>query len=227
MAHTLQNFKSALAGGGARPNLFEVSLTLPTGLNTASTSLGFDADSFKMLCKSAALPASNIGSIDVPFRGRILKVAGDRTFDTWTITVINDEDFAIRNTMEAWMQYIGQYGDASGSSNPGDYMVDAFVSQLKRSATSPLASAGTNGEGGGLTVAGYSGYAATYKFYSIFPTNISAIDLSYDSSDTIEEFTVEFQVQYWTPFASTQSSGGETPPEGGNTPGGTNNANAG
>jgi hypothetical protein len=72
--------------------------------------------------KQLLLPASNIASIDVPFRGRIFKVAGDRTFDTWTITVINDEDFKIRNAMERWMQFIGQFADGSGATEPGSYM---------------------------------------------------------------------------------------------------------
>lgn len=184
MAHTLQDFKTALKGGGARPNLFEVSITAPSGFTVP--------DNFSLLCKSAALPASNIAAIDVPFRGRILKVAGDRTFDTWTVTVINDEDFAIRKVMEGWMQYIGQYGDSSGTTSPLSYMTTATVTQLKRSATTL-----TTPTGGGLTP------AAQYKFDGIFPTNISAIDLSYDTSDTIEEFTVEFQVQFWEPIAST------------------------
>jgi hypothetical protein len=184
MANSIQDFKSALIGGGARPNLFEV--TIPGNIPGS----GALPNNFKMLCKAAALPASNIASIDVPFRGRIFKVAGDRTFDNWTITIINDQDFAIRNQMEAWMQSIGQYADGSGFTNPNDYMVDAFVKQFKRGKSnvgfdSPV--------GSGLEV------AQTYKFYDIFPTNISAIDLSYDSSDTIEEFTVDFQVQYWTP----------------------------
>lgn len=183
MAHTLQDFKSALIGGGARPNLFEVTIPSPPAGITLT-------NNFPILCKAAALPASNIASIDVPFRGRIFKVAGDRTFDTWTITVINDQDFLIRDAMERWMQAIGQYGDASGFTNPADYMTNAFVKQFKRSKSNvgkdtPF--------GSGLEV------AATYKFFDIFPTNIAAIDLSYDTSDTIEEFTVEFQVQYWTP----------------------------
>jgi hypothetical protein len=184
MANTIQDFKSTLRGGGARPNLFEVLLTnIPGGGE-------FSSKDFGILCKAAALPASNIGSIDVPFRGRIFKVAGDRTFDTWSVTVINDEDFKIRSSMERWMQYIGQYGDASGSTNPNDYMREATVRQLIRnpSQTGPTAF------GGDLRI------SAQYKFYDIFPTNISAIDLSYDSSDSIEEFTVEFQVQYWTPY---------------------------
>ena len=192
MAHTLQDFKSTLRGGGARPNLFEVSLTLPP-LGDGVTNVkdeNYSDTNFSILCKSAALPASNIASIDVPFRGRIFKVAGDRTFDTWTVTVINDQDFAIRNTMEAWMQAIGQYGDASGYTNPLNYMTTAIVKQLKRG----VSDVGKDVKfGSGLEV------AATYTFYDIFPTNVAAIDLSYDTSDTIEEFTVEFQVQYWTP----------------------------
>lgn len=183
MAHNIQDFKSALIGGGARPNLFEVTIpTPPSGINLTNN--------FPILCKSAALPASNIGSIDVPFRGRIFKVAGDRTFDVWTVTIINDERFEIRDAMEKWMQSIGQYGDGSGLSNPASYMCDAYVKQFKRSKSAT----GKNIPfGSGLQV------AATYHFYDIFPTSVSAIDLSYDSSDTIEEFTVDFQVQYWTP----------------------------
>jgi hypothetical protein len=184
MANTIQDFKSTLRRGGARPNLFEVILTdMPGGGD-------FSREDFSILCKAANLPASNIASIDVPFRGRVFKVAGDRTFDTWQVTIINDENFAIRSSMERWMQSIGQYGDASGSTNPADYMREATVRQLSRnaSATGPVAF------GGDLKV------TAQYKFYDIFPINISAIDLSFDTADTIEEFTVEFQVQYWTPF---------------------------
>ena len=184
MPHSIQDFKSTLIGGGARPNLFQVNLTsFPGGAD-------YDATEFSILCKAAQLPASNIASIDVPFRGRTFKVAGDRTFDTWTVTVINDIDFKIRTAMEAWMQSIGQYGDGSGFTDPADYQVDAVVQQFSR-ATSNMGDV----VGNGMNI------IKQYKFYSIFPTNISAIDLSYDSSDTIEEFTVEFQVQYWSPIA--------------------------
>ena len=185
MAHSIQDFKAALKGGGARANLFEVNLTLPSGISRAT---GYSDNNFSLLCKAAALPASNIASVDVPFRGRIFKVAGERTFDVWTITVINDEDFAIRKTMERWSQFIGQYADGSGSTNPSAYMSNATVKQLKRRPTSSAQSSGQ-----GLDV------AATYNFYDIFPTSVAAIDLSYDTADAIEEFTVEFQVQYWTP----------------------------
>jgi len=189
MAHTLSDFKKALAGGGARPNLFEVAIpSLPDGIEYDNNSDG--QANFSMLCKAAALPASNIAPIDVPFRGRIFKVAGDRTFDTWTVTIINDQDFIIRNVMELWMQKIGQYGDGSGATNPTEYMVDAYVKQFRRS---PSATGFSSPVGTGLEA------AALYKFYDVFPTNISQIDLAYDTSDTIEEFTVEFQVQYWTP----------------------------
>ena len=186
---TLTDFKTALIGGGARANLFEVSMgNLPSNAGTLP-------DKFTMLCKSANLPASNVGNIDVPFRGRIFKVAGDRTFDTWQITVINDTDFAIRTIMENWMQHIAQYKDASGVTNPTDYMANATVIQLNRNASSMSATSSA-----GVV------NAKEYRFEDIFPTNISAIDLSFDSSDQIEEFTVEFQVNYWYPTGT----GGKT-----------------
>jgi hypothetical protein len=180
---SLSQFKSAMSGGGARPNLFEVSFgNIPSAAKTLP-------DKFVMLCKATNLPASNIASIDVPFRGRIFKVAGDRTYDTWSITVINDNDFAIRTVMEDWMQHIGQYKDASGTTDPSTYMANATVTQLSRDSSSMTQTSTTSGVKN----------AKQYKFEDIFPTNISAIDLSFDSSDTIEEFTVEFQVNYWHP----------------------------
>lgn len=189
----LSQFKTKLAGGGARPNLFEVSLNLPSGIAQDIQGIGggnFDGEKFNFLCKAAALPASNIAPIDVPFRGRILKVAGDRTFDTWTITVINDEDFMYRRAFESWMQNIGQYSDHSGLTQPSSYMSNATVKQLGRAAVGAESGQGTGGNANVL---------AQYEFVDIFPTNISQIDLSYDTSDTIEEFTVEFQVQFWYP----------------------------
>ena len=183
---TITDFKTALVGGGARPNLFEVSIgNIPSPAGTLP-------EKFVVLCKASNLPASNVASIDVPFRGRIFKVAGDRTFDTWQITVINDNDFAIRKVMEDWMQHIAQYKDASGTTDPATYMANATVTQLSRSAST-------------ITASSTSGVADAkkYIFQDIFPTNISAIDLSFDTSDTIEEFTVEFQVNYWYPAEKT------------------------
>ena len=192
----ISQFKSKLVGGGARANLFEVQVNFPDGISQGIQGDGggvFDADNFRFLCKSAALPASNVAPIDVPFRGRILKVAGDRTFDSWTITVINDENFIHRRAFEAWMQNVAQYGDHSGLTDPSAYMGQATVYQLGRSAS--------NQQGTG-TVGQDARILAQYKFVDIFPTNISAIDLSYDTTDTIEEFTVELQVQYFYPEAA-------------------------
>jgi hypothetical protein len=169
---TISDFKNKLQGGGARPNLFEVVLAFPGDLNVSNNVV----NEARFMVKAAALPASNIAPIDVAFRGRLLKIAGDRTFDTWTITVINDTDFTIRGAFERWMNYINRVTDATGAVNPADYQADAFVYQLDRDGS----------------------VLRKYKFHDVFPTNVSQIDLSYDSSDTLEEFTVELQVQYWT-----------------------------
>ena len=184
MAKTRENksisqFKGALIGGGARTNLFELELTtLPAGIE-------WSADNFRYMCKAAALPASNVAAIDVPFRGRIFKVAGDRTFDTWTVTIINDEGFILRTAMEEWMNQISKLENNLGATNPASYMTNAKVYQLGRG--SKTSSEDNTGDKNTVL--------REYEFVDIFPTNISAIDLSYESSDTIEEFTVEFQVQ--------------------------------
>jgi hypothetical protein len=176
---TISDFKNKLAGGGARPNLFEVVLSFPASSPASSTVL----EKARFLVKSAALPASNIAPIDVAFRGRLLKIAGDRTFDTWTITILNDTDFAIRGAFEQWMNSMNNVANATGATNPADYQAEAYVYQLNR-------------EGNVLR---------KYRFFDVFPTNISQIDLSYDSSDVLEEFTVELQVQYW----EAQGNGGD------------------
>ena len=202
---TISQFKSRLAGGGARPNLFEVHIpSFPTAANEAGADWTSEAqEDFRFLCKAAALPASNNGVIDVPFRGRILKVAGDRTFDTWTVTVINDEDFVIRTQFEYWMNAINKLTNNSGATNPDSYMVDAHVSQLGRG---QFKEATTNNPNTSDQTP-----LRTYTFKDIFPTNISQIDLSYDTGDTIEEFTVEFQVNYFTVGGSLEAaSGSET-----------------
>ena len=176
---SIADFKGKLTGGGARPNLFEVTIPkLPTGIT-------WDGDTFRYMCKAASLPASTIANIDVPFRGRIFKVAGDRTVDVWSITVINDEDFKLRNAFEEWMDLIAKLDNNLGATSPDAYMVDAEVFQLGRGSTK----ASKTSDGSDNTV------LKQYKFQSIFPTSLSAIDLSYDTGDTIEEFTVEFQVQ--------------------------------
>ena len=179
---TITDFKSKMAGGGARPNLFEVELVFPDPIAIENDV----KEKSRFLVKAAQLPASNITPIEVNFRGRILKIAGDRTFDTWTVTVINDVDFAIRSAMEKWMDFINSMEDATGSQDPAEYQPDAYVHQLDRD---------------GSTL-------RTYKFHDVFPTNISAIDLSYETVDSVEEFTVEFQVQWWEAIRGTGSNAG-------------------
>ena len=176
---TISQFKSQLIGGGARPNLFEVELTtLPAGI-------AWPADNFRYMCKAAQLPASVIANIDIPFRGRIFKVAGDRTIEPWSITIINDEDFRIRKAMEEWVDLIAKLENNLGATDPSAYMVNAKVFQLGRGSTP----SSKNNAGDRNAV------LREYEFIDIFPTNVSSIDLSYDSSDTIEEFVVDFQVQ--------------------------------
>ena len=176
---TISQFKSQLIGGGARPNLFEVELTtLPAGI-------AWPSDNFRYMCKAAQLPASVIANIDIPFRGRIFKVAGDRTIEPWSITVINDEDFRIRKAMEEWVDRIAKLENNLGATDPSAYMVNAKVFQLGRGANP---SSSTNAGNANAVL-------REYEFIDIFPTSVSSIDLSYDSSDTIEEFVVDFQVQ--------------------------------
>jgi len=180
----ITDFKSKLAGGGARPNLFEVELAFPAAVGVDNDTLSKS----RFLVKAAALPASTVAPIDVPFRGRILKIAGDRTFETWTITVINDRDFSIRSAFEKWMNTINRMNDGTGITNPDEYQADAYVYQLDRD----------------------GGILRSYRFYDTFPTNISTIDLSYETTDTIEEFTVELQVQWWEASRGTSpNAGGE------------------
>ena len=176
---TISQFKSQLIGGGARPNLFEVELTtLPAGI-------AWPADNFRYMCKAVQLPASVIANIDIPFRGRIFKVAGDRTIEPWSITIINDEDFRIRKAMEEWVDLIAKLENNLGATDPSAYMVNAKVFQLGRGATqSSQTNAGDR-----------NSVLREYEFIDIFPTSVSSIDLSYDSSETIEEFTVDFAVQ--------------------------------
>tara|TARA_B100000287_G_scaffold406711_1_gene431423 strand:- start:818 stop:1411 length:594 start_codon:yes stop_codon:yes gene_type:complete len=180
----ISDFKSKLTGGGARPNLFEVELAFPQAVAIENDVL----QKSRFLVKAAALPASTISPIEVPFRGRILKIAGDRTFETWTITVLNDVDFVIRSAFEKWMNVINSMEDATGVQNPDEYQKDAMVHQLDRD----------------------GGILRSYKFWDIFPTNISTIDLSYETTDTLEEFTVEMQVQWWEAYKGTSpAAGGE------------------
>ena len=176
---TISDFKGALIGGGARPNLFEVELTtLPAGI-------GWNSSDFSYMCKAATLPASNIANIDIPFRGRIFKIAGDRTIDPWTVTVINDEGFKLRNAFEEWTDLIAKLENNLGATDPSAYMVNAKVYQLGRgSSPSSKSNTGTN-----------NAVLKEYEFIDIYPTSVAAIDLSYDTENAIEDFEVNFRVQ--------------------------------
>lgn len=164
----VDDFKSKLVGGGARPNLFKATVNFPAFA-------GGEVELTSFLIKAATLPASTIGAINVPFRGRQVIIAGDRTFEPWSITVINDNDFKVRNAFERWMNAINQHRNNTGLTNPADYQADLSVAQLDKAGNE----------------------VKVYNFRGTFPTALSAIDLSYETTDAIEEFTVEMQVQYW------------------------------
>jgi hypothetical protein len=203
----LNQFKNRLRGGGARPNLFEASIpSFPSGISGAGT-LWDDAArrDFRFLCKAAQLPASTVAEIPVPFRGRILKVAGDRTFEPWTVTIINDEDFNLRSAFEGWMNTINDLSHATGITNPSSYMANAYIAQLGRGNARNSESHPQSNRSQQVL--------RSYKFTGIFPTEVGAIDLSYDSTDTIEEFTVTFQVQDFRIGVAEngRSDGGSTP----------------
>jgi|SRR6056300_1005889 hypothetical protein len=169
MTLRVDELKARLSGGGARPNLFRAFINFPEYV-------GGDTGTTSFLCKAAQLPASVMAVIEVPFRGRQLKIAGDRTFETWSVTIINDTDFSVRNAMERWMSGINAHSANTGFTNPIDYQANLQVQQLGKDET----------------------VLKTYNFVDAFPTNVGAIDLSYETTDAIEEFTVEFQYQYWT-----------------------------
>ena len=164
----VDDFKAKLTGGGARPNLFKATINFPAYA-------GGDSEFTSFMVKGAGLPASVIANIDVPFRGRQLKIAGDRTFEPWTITIINDSEMRVRNSFETWMSGINNHVENTGLQNPTDYQADMIVEQL--------------GKDGSVT--------KTYTLRGAYPTNISQIDLSYETNDAIEEFTVEINYQYW------------------------------
>lgn len=164
----VDDFKSKLTGGGARANLFKATVNFP------AYAAG-DVELTSFMCKGAALPASTIGNITVPFRGRQIQIAGDRTFEPATLTIINDTNFAVRNAFERWMNGINQNRTNTGLTNPTDYQADVIIEQLDKS---------------GLIV-------KSYFLRGCYPTNLSAIEVSYDTENAIEEFTVEMQVQYW------------------------------
>jgi len=188
---TIDSFKAGVTSDFARPNLFQVDLAFPSGI-TGLDNKGL-SEQGKFTVRAANLPSSQIGVIEVPFRGRVLKIAGDRTFEPWTITIMNDSKFVLRSAFELWASSIQAYNEnftsAATLGNTDDstgYFADMVVHQLARSTE--------KGESGKQEI------LKSYKFYNIFPSAIAAIDLDFGNNDAVEEFTVEMQVQYWTPF---------------------------
>ena len=159
---------------GVRPNMFQVDITFPGTVEADQTLVSY-------MCKSAALPASNIGVIEVPFRGRTVKIAGDRTFDNWSATFINDKEMKSRSYFEQWLNQINTHKANTGEiQDPTAYGRSVVIRQLEKDASA-----------GGDEL-------RSYKLWYAFPISTSAIDLAYDSNDQIEEFSVEFQYSYWT-----------------------------
>jgi hypothetical protein len=184
---SITNFRDRLVGGGARPNMFEVNITLPEQIAPN----GDISQDMRFLVKGAEIPAAVIGNIPVPFRGRVLPVAGDRTFNPWTVTVINDAQFNIRDAMEQWSNLINDLQFDVGDINPADYQTKAEVFQLSRQS-----------QGSGGQSAGKGGEIIqtlrTYNFEGIYPTEVSSIALDYGATDQIEEFQVTFNYLFWT-----------------------------
>ena len=171
----VDDFRGKLVGGGARANMFEVNVTFP-GYAGGST------ETTNFMCRAAQLPASTVALVEVPFRGRIIKLAGDRSFEPWTITVYNDTDFGIRNAFMTWMDgmnsHEGNEGTQSNNSGLGTYASTIEVNQLEQDG-----SPASDGK---------------YILKNAFPTNVSAIDLDYAQVGEIEQFTVTIEYDYWT-----------------------------
>ena len=175
----ITEFRSRLSGGGARANLFEVEIAFPEEL---VIDLNLVTDKVPFLVKAAEIPASNLGNIPVPYRGRVLPVAGDRTFDPWTVTIINDTDFQIRDAMEKWSNSINDLQTAQGSVDPAVYQRSALVKQLSREGANP---------GDPEKV------LRTYNFEGIYPNTVSNIPLDFGATDQIQEFQVTFNYLFY------------------------------
>lgn len=176
MGFRVNDFRASLSGGGSRPNLYEVFFPQPA-VNTSRGTGGSIGRKPSLMCKGAQLPESNLGVIELPYFGRTFKIAGDRTFPEWTTTFFNDEDFIVRDWLESWMNsingHVSNQRDFSGNAN--SYQANLDVVQY--------------GKGGERI--------KSYRMIHAFPTNVSPIELAWDSNDTIEEYTVTWQYSYW------------------------------
>ena len=166
----INDFKAKLAGGGARPNQYKVVMPFP-----GFAHVGGEIEELAFLCSAAQIPAMTVSKVAVPFRGRNIFLAGDRTFEDWTITVLNDTNFKLRNAFERWNNGMNNMTDNEGLTNPADYQVDAFVDHLDRN---------------GATI-------KSYTLRGVFPTVIGVTELSYAQADEIETFTVTLGYQFF------------------------------
>ena len=166
----INDFKSKLRGGGARANQFRVTMPFP-----GFASVGGETETMSFLTTSTSLPGMTLGEVAIPFRGRELYVAGDRTFATWATTILNDTDFLLRNAYERWLNGINNMSDNEGLVNPADYQVDAFVDQLDR-----------NGN-----------VIKSYTFRGMFPLTLDDIALDYGTNNAIESFSAVHRYQYF------------------------------
>ena len=166
----INDFKAKLSGGGARNNQYKVVMPFP-----GYAQVGGEIEALAFLCQGAELPGMAITTIEVPFRGRAIKIAGDRTIADWTIKVINDTNFKLRNAFERWMNGINNMTDNEGLTNPVDYQVDAFVDQLDRN---------------GNTI-------KSYTLRGVFPSSINAIPLDYAAKSDLSETSVTLAFQYF------------------------------
>jgi len=166
----ISDFKAKLAGGGARNNQFKVTMPFP-----GYSQVGGEIEDLAFLCTATSIPAMNVAEVPVNFRGRPIYIAGDRSFDTWPITVLNDTDFKLRNAFERWQNGINNMSDNEGLTNPADYQVDAFIDHLDRN---------------GNTI-------KSYTLRGLFPITLSDIGLSYAPTTDIETFGVTFRYQFF------------------------------
>jgi hypothetical protein len=191
MAFNINDFVSrGLPLGGARPTLFDVTVRFPAGPGFTSDFINRGQDRLRFTCRASTIPASNISSINIPYFGRTVKVSGDRTFDDWQVTVMNDEDYVVRRAFEEWHSAMNRIVEnrkvaaQPGEQAPTGYKGRATVTQYGKT---------------GNTI-------AQYIFENLFPTNVDAMGLDWEATGQIQTFGVRFAYDYWLPFNATGSS---------------------
>ena len=172
MSQNINDFKSALSDGGARANQFQVVFNAPTGVGQFQAKTSF-------LIRTAQLPGSSVGELAIPFRGRNIYLAGDREYETWTTTVLNDVDFHVRNQIEKWQNLMNDFTTGRGLTNVTQYTANITVAQLDRNSTSG------------------DDYVRQYTLINCFPQAIGGIDLSYDATTEVETFDITWRYTHF------------------------------